>query len=477
MTNISKLKPAEIAPIIIDELPPLAVERGSDDIFYYEDNHYKKFHKEDLFRFIYKFFMDNDSLDTWSRNKQEEIFSAIKYNPTKIALVDFNDHGPLLNVKNGVLDLDTLELKEHSPEYYFNYIVDVEYDPEAKECPTFKYFLESLFNHIDEERNITPDEETISAVLQICGYLLYPENKMEKFFMFLGNGANGKSLLIDVIKSFFPKEFITSLSLQILSSETSFQREQLQQSRINISAEEKGQKVDSEQIKRIVSGQDISVDRKFEKCLNIQPQAKIVVDSNGLPYFNDASYGTLRRIYALGFNNKFVPEDEYKNIQDPVSYRIFKQRDRNQFLDDIMKEKSAIFNLFLSGLKQLEANNWQLPETPNTQAIMKEYQEQTDSLGTFLLENYEAIQTPAWEGLRTEDVLNDFREYYERHFPGKQFGYSTKIIKKRINDLFRVSSEDRIRYNTNQRAVTETFHAIQYKKNEEAERLANLSFD
>jgi putative DNA primase/helicase len=49
-----------------------------------------------------------------------------------------------LNVKNGLLDLETGELQPHTPEHRSSIQLPVEYDAEA-DCPTWHKFVEEVF--------------------------------------------------------------------------------------------------------------------------------------------------------------------------------------------------------------------------------------------------------------------------------------------------------------------------------------------
>jgi putative DNA primase/helicase len=472
--NLRKAKPAEIAMVMIKELPPLAVCDKTEEVYYYEDGQYILFPTEMMNRFVYKFFVDNECSDAWTESKAKGIIAGIRYDPYNVPIVSFDQDEKHINLNNGVLDTEGIKLKQHSPEYYFTYKLDVDYKPGDTKCPEFMSFLESVFNEPNKDGEFEPDWETIDKILKIGGYLLYPKNKMEKLFMFLGDGSNGKSFLIDIYQSFFPKKFVTSLSLKTLSDENSFSREQLIYSKLNISAEEKGQKIDSEQIKRIVSGQDITVNKKFEKNPNITPKTKIVVDSNGLPYFSDSTHGTLRRIYSIKFKNRFVPYEVYKNFLDPKTQRVFPQKQKSAFFSKIMEEKSAILNKFLDGLKSLKDNDWHLAETQNTNEMSKEYQEDTDTIGFWLNENYripteEEKEEDFFGGTPATEIVDNFYQYYVENFPGKKFNYSTKALGRRIKELFRVETEYRFIKNdvSGKRKKITVYPIIEKKENEQ----------
>ena len=95
-----------------------------------------------------------------------------------------------INLRNGMIDLRTMDLEPHHPSYYSTVQVPVKYNPDAK-CPQFKRFLESVFDG---------DQERINLVQEIMGYVLTKERRLQKAFIFYGVGANGKSVLAEVIR-------------------------------------------------------------------------------------------------------------------------------------------------------------------------------------------------------------------------------------------------------------------------------------
>jgi putative DNA primase/helicase len=48
-----------------------------------------------------------------------------------------------LNVRNGMLDLDTLELHTHDPKYLSKVQLPVEWAPDAT-CPTYEWWVDKL---------------------------------------------------------------------------------------------------------------------------------------------------------------------------------------------------------------------------------------------------------------------------------------------------------------------------------------------
>lgn len=92
------------------------------------------------------------------------------------------DANPMaLNVQNGILDLDTLELRPHDPAERHTRIAGASYDPEA-EAPFFQECM----------KRALPDEELRRWVQKAVGYSL-PGTHSEFLFIPHGDGANLKS--------------------------------------------------------------------------------------------------------------------------------------------------------------------------------------------------------------------------------------------------------------------------------------------
>ena len=88
--------------------------------------------------------------------------------------------GHYINLRNGRLNWQTLELEPHSASNFSTAQLPVEYDPLAM-CPTFNYYLSSTF-----------ESEDIPLITEIVGWCLIPDTRFERAVMLTGTGANGK---------------------------------------------------------------------------------------------------------------------------------------------------------------------------------------------------------------------------------------------------------------------------------------------
>ena len=94
--------------------------------------------------------------------------------------------------KNGVLDLDTMELSPHTPDSYHltgypvNYLVG--------EKPSVTSFRDYLFQ-------LTQDCEAVTTLFEMIGSCFDPGVfEMRTVFLLTGSGSNGKSTLLDIIE-------------------------------------------------------------------------------------------------------------------------------------------------------------------------------------------------------------------------------------------------------------------------------------
>jgi len=109
-----------------------------------------------------------------------------------IALIgDEWDRSPnLIGCKNGVLDLETGKLDtDPDPAMMISRQVNVAYNPKA-DCPRFIQFLHEITGG---------DTQLERYLLQVLGYSLFGWQREQKFWMWVGQGNNGKGTLAKVV--------------------------------------------------------------------------------------------------------------------------------------------------------------------------------------------------------------------------------------------------------------------------------------
>ena len=73
--------------------------------------------------------MNELSLSLWKMLHGAQVLTAIQMTCKRITKMDTFRN--LMNLNNGMLDLDTFELVEHDKEYYSSVRIDIQYAPNA----------------------------------------------------------------------------------------------------------------------------------------------------------------------------------------------------------------------------------------------------------------------------------------------------------------------------------------------------------
>ncbi len=418
----------------------IAYERNERMLYAFNGKYYEPYERIDFDKMLHDFLVQHDITEVWKSNRLQEIKNAMEVNDSCPRVV-FDNYDDLICLNNGILNINTMELKPHSPQYFFTHAINIDYDPQAPLPTRFMTFLEKCFMNSDE----SVDYDTIDTIIKIGGYVLYNKNPLEKMFLFLGEGANGKSILLDVYKNLFPSKNVSFLSLEELSGKGSgFERARLIGSKINFCSEAKSTSVDAEEIKKIVTGDGITINNKYGQVVNYVPHCKIMMASNTRPYFNDASHGLMRRLYLIEFKNRFLHPEEYNKIENPELFRIFKADDRDDLADALELEMPGILNMFLVHLQQLIKKEFKLPETKNSESIKDEYKMSNDGVGYFLKEHYYFPGhnlTGEEEYYSASEILDHYREWYKDNVSQGHLKYSAVLMGIKIKEVFRIESQ------------------------------------
>jgi hypothetical protein len=112
-----------------------------------------------------------------------------------------------INLSNGVYDIETKKLGCHHKDYFFNYVLPYDYNPDAT-CPKFDAFLLRGFNK---------STEYVSAFYEILGYILEGgPGYLQKAFILFGKPNSGKSTALEVISKILGKSNVANIGLDQL---------------------------------------------------------------------------------------------------------------------------------------------------------------------------------------------------------------------------------------------------------------------
>ncbi len=294
-------------------------------------------------------------------------------------LVLTNDKGDFFNVRNGLLQLSSGELKPHTPDFISLVQSPVVYDPEAK-APVWLQSLDAWMAG-DE------CEEKKKMLQQFSGYLLSSSMVHAKALFLVGDGGNGKSTFADTLSMVIGDAGTSRIDLEDLYS--TFGLKGLIGKRLNIIEEVGGNYYQSHKLKKLISGESLTINMKFKDQFKFAPEAKFVFAVNTMPRVDDSSTATERRICVVQFNNNF-------RSRPNIDLR---------FADGLLaQELSGILNWMFDGHKILMKEK-KFVETKEQEITLGEYRAENSSVDGFVQECTE------FDGTTVETASKLYEEY------------------------------------------------------------------
>jgi|WetSurMetagenome_2_1015567.scaffolds.fasta_scaffold88981_2 P4 family phage/plasmid primase-like protien len=248
-------------------------------------------------------------------------------------LKDFRE-GKYVCMKNAILNLDTRQLIDHTPDYFTTVKLPFNYEPQAK-CPKFDAFLNQI---------MLGRQDYIDLIYEFIGYLFRPDLAEQKFLLCFGEGANGKGVLFEVIQALVGTENCSQVPLSRFGDRFALHSTV---GKICNMTNESSQFLEDEAeniLKSFSAGDRMTIDRKHREPIEIKPTAKLLISTNALPRFNDKSQAIWRRVILVPFDFTVEENKQNKNLAD-----------------ELKEELPGILNRALTGLDRLNKSGFTKP--------------------------------------------------------------------------------------------------------------------
>jgi P4 family phage/plasmid primase-like protien len=288
--------------------------------------HYAKLReKEDnLDGFLLTKWMPGANIDTKKRSPEnvEKIIKHLdmaSHSIDEIRDIEYqNDNFKnIISFKNGTLIMKT------SGDYIFKNIHDkkdastnyLDFDfEENATCPKWDKFL----------KKVLPDEKDRLTIMEFIGYCFVKTKKYEKFlFMYGKNGANGKSVIIGLIKKLIGEDNYSSLNLQDMVGHPLIA---VVNKMVNLGTEVDAKNLKDDQfakLKSFTGGTDsVSIDPKYDReqiTLRPHEQPKFIFNGNNQPKAYDMDDGVLRRMLFVDFKYSIAEKERITDLVDRFS--------------------------------------------------------------------------------------------------------------------------------------------------------------
>lgn len=260
---------------------------------------------------------------------------------------------------NRVVDLRYAKGSDFGGTYKFDpkwHVVDYHdypYLPEAK-CPKFMRFLDEVL----------PDKRSRDILQMFLGLGLVqtseafdkttggPRGTVELCLVLLGSGANGKSVLFNIMCALFGKQHITSVDYETMTAEGDEGmrgRATIRSALFNWSSDSDAKKFAQKNthiFKRIISGEPFQYRLLGQDIMESHSCPYLIFSLNSLPSnISDNSRGMLRRLQFVNFDITIPRYQQNPNL----AYEI------------IQTDLPGIFNWVLRGARELRRRKFQFP--------------------------------------------------------------------------------------------------------------------
>lgn len=327
------------------------------------------------------------------KHHRNEVIDAVK-TETYVYRDELNQPEKYVNLKNGLFNLESFELEEHSSDYYFTRQSPIKHDSEA-ECPKFKEFLDDIVKEGDKQ-----------VIQEMFGYALMNQQPYQKAFMLVGEGSNGKSTLLRVLEELIGSENISSVELQDLQ-QNRFKVAELFGKKANIAPDIPSDAMQETSKFKALTGEDkVMAEKKHKDPFQFENKATLIFAANEVPESYDKTEAFFRRWKIINFPHKFTDNPNYDH----------KQKNPN-LLDEILtsEELKGVLKWALEGAKRLKKQG-EFSKSRSTQEIKKEYQMRSDSVYAFCEEHLsEGVMDKDGDTdfVLKDDAYDKYREYCE----------------------------------------------------------------
>lgn len=265
---------------------------------------------------------DNNSAKSWLANARrlqnqygiQAMLELAKSEPGMTETQSCFDVNPwLICVRNGVYDLKAARLMPHDPSQFHSRSVNASV-VEGAACPTFEKFIDEIF---------LSDKDTIKYVQRFLGYCLTAIVSEDKMAFAYGIGANGKSVLANVMQEVLGTYCMTApaslLEIQKSNNGPRSDVARIAGARLVLANEtNEGKPWDSQVIKQLVSTERITARFLYGDYFEFEPSSKIFVRGNHKPTIQDSGDGMWRRLDLWPFERQFAESERDPELKDKL---------------------------------------------------------------------------------------------------------------------------------------------------------------
>ncbi len=279
--------------------------------------------------------------------------------PALAVAVEELDADPFaLNVRNGVLDLRSGELRPHRPADLATHRAAVRYDKDAT-CPRFLAFVSEIMNG---------HAGLVAYMQRLVGLCLTGDVSEQAMWVFHGDGANGKTTFQEAICGLlgdYAAEAPPDLLLVRRNAEHPCEVADLCGRRLVVASEaDEGRRLRVQLVKRLTGNVRLKARFMRGDYFEFGRTHKLILATNSRPVIREATLAIWRRIRLVPFSVTIPPEHQDSHLPEKLR-----------------EERSGILNWAIKGC--LDWQEGGLDEPPEVLAATEDYRVGEDQAAEF----------------------------------------------------------------------------------------------
>lgn len=278
-----------------------------------------------------------------------------------VSAATFDPLSRLINLGNGVLDMDTDTLLPHDPSYLMTRMMGGDYDP-AAQSPMFDKFI----------AEVLPDPEIRDYVQRAVGYSMLGDADQRALFLIHGPSGTGKSAFIEIISKVLGSYSGVAPAGTFKESRgekgANPDLHRLRGKRF-VTTSETGENTsfDEDLLKRVTGRDSVSSRGLYQDFVDWSPECTVWIATNHPPKFNSDDDAIWRRAKLVPFMTQFGRGDTPEIFG--IGTKIVKA------------EANGILNWVLAGVRAYLQRGLDEPEA--VQQAATTHRESTDSVLRF----------------------------------------------------------------------------------------------
>lgn len=230
---------------------------------------------------------------------------------------EFDKDKALFNVQNGVINLKTGKLQSHDKNLMMTKISNVEFTDKI-DCPKWIEFLNTIFNY---------DQDIINYMQKAVGYSLTASTREQCLFVLHGNGRNGKSVFLDIIREIMGG-YATNIQpetimVKQLSAGANSDIARLKAARfVTTSEPNEGVRLNEGLVKQLTGGDQVTARHQYGKEFEFQPEFKLWMATNHKPIIRGTDDGIWRRLHLIPFTVQIPVNKVDKNLKYKLRHEL-----------------------------------------------------------------------------------------------------------------------------------------------------------